>query len=339
MSTIHFLNVLEGDCNIIQHDNPGRVSVIDVSNAYNDEDTDQEKAVKSSTERKTMLARTQVPAEKIDYGQKKIPDNPIEYLNRLDIREIWRFVITHPDMDHLDGVRDLYSEFSVLHTWDTNNNKVIAAKDFGGGFNYEDWQFYERLRSEKVTTTKRLALYSGDNGDFWNQDNIKVLCTTEDLLKTANKTGDHNDASYVLLYTPPKKNGGIWKILFAGDSHDGSWQHIIEKYSTEVSNIDILFAAHHGRDSGRNYDFLKTLKPKVTLFGNASSEHLAYNKYPKTRITNNQAGYIVMEISLDEIAFYVKNDEFARDFRRKKGLSEPTYNTQHDGWFLDQLNA
>ncbi len=33
MSTIHFLNVLEGDCNIIQHDS-GRITMMDVSNAY-----------------------------------------------------------------------------------------------------------------------------------------------------------------------------------------------------------------------------------------------------------------------------------------------------------------
>lgn len=38
MSVIHFLNVLEGDCNVIQHDS-GRTTVIDVSNAHNDYDT------------------------------------------------------------------------------------------------------------------------------------------------------------------------------------------------------------------------------------------------------------------------------------------------------------
>lgn len=51
MATIHFLNVLEGDCNIIQH-NSGRTTVIDVSNAYNDEDTPAEKAAKESAGRK-----------------------------------------------------------------------------------------------------------------------------------------------------------------------------------------------------------------------------------------------------------------------------------------------
>ncbi len=30
---MHFLNLLEGDCNIIEHDS-GRLTMIDVSNAY-----------------------------------------------------------------------------------------------------------------------------------------------------------------------------------------------------------------------------------------------------------------------------------------------------------------
>ena len=50
MATIHFLNVLEGDCNIIQHDSK-RLTLIDISNAYNDIDTEEEKKVKSSKEK------------------------------------------------------------------------------------------------------------------------------------------------------------------------------------------------------------------------------------------------------------------------------------------------
>ena len=94
MPTIHFLNVLEGDCNIIQHIS-NRVTVIDVSNAYNDEDTPEEKAVKASREREEMRKRTNVPSNKIDYRQKHDPDNPIVYLKEhLGVQRIFRFVIS-----------------------------------------------------------------------------------------------------------------------------------------------------------------------------------------------------------------------------------------------------
>ena len=129
MSRIHFLNVLEGDCNIIEHDS-GRKTVIDVSNAYNDYDTAEEIAVRNSQRRRDMYERTQVPSDKNDYKQKKTPDNPIQYLRKLKISEIFRFVVTHPDMDHLDGIKDLFTEFSIINMWD---NKKVTDRRVAAG--------------------------------------------------------------------------------------------------------------------------------------------------------------------------------------------------------------
>lgn len=338
MSVIHFLNVLEGDCNIIQHDSK-RVTVIDVSNAYNDIDTEAEKAVKKSEMRKLMLARTQVPSDKTDYQQKKTPDNPIQYLKKYGIESIFRFIITHPDMDHLDGIQDLYSEFNITNTWDTDNKKSIDADANFAGYNKEDWEFYLRLRNGKIANTSRLTYFAKQENNYYNEDNIKILCPTPKLLKNANQSGDYNDSSYVILFTPPKSNGGRWKFLFAGDSDDDSWEYILSNHKKEVTNIDVLFAPHHGRDSGRNYDFLKILTPTVTLFGNASSKYLAYNCYNPIRITNNQAGYIIIDIMEHKIVFYVKNYEFAKHYKSKRGWSEPVYNKTFQAYSIFKIDA
>lgn len=339
MAVIHFLNVLEGDCNIIQHDS-GRLTVIDVSNAYNDIDTEEEKKVKVSKEREERRLRTMVPSGKVDYKQKETPDNPILYLReRIKPSEIFRFIITHPDMDHLDGIKDLYEEYFVRNTWDTDNKKELDLKNFGGGYNKEDWIFYKNLRDGKYNNTTRLTYYDSNDCLYWNQDNFKILTPSPQLLKKAIENGDYNDSSYSILFTPPKKDGGKWKILFGGDTHDESWNHIISKYKKDLEKIDVLFAPHHGRDSDRDYTFLETLKPRVTLFGNASSEHLAYDKYPKPKITNNQAGYVVLDIKETEITFYVKNYEFAKDYKHKKGWGEPVKNTKFDAFGLFKIDA
>lgn len=339
MSTIHFLNVLEGDCNIIQHDSK-RVTVIDVSNAYNDYDTPEEIFSKQSQERKDRLLRTMVPSGKVDYKQKHTPDNPIEYLKSYDIKSIFRFIITHPDMDHLDGIQDLYTEFPVYNTWDTNNTKTLNLNNSFAGYNKNDWKFYDNLRAGKYSNTGRKTYYSGSSNSYFNEDYIKVLCPTPDLVKQANNSaGDYHDASYVLMYCPPKANGGHWKIIFAGDSHDNSWDYIINTYKEEVSNIDILLAPHHGRDSNRNYDFLKILNPKVTLFGNASHEHLAYKSYPGIKITNNQAGYVVIDINPEYLGIYVKNFDFARDFLNYRNWGQPNHFSKFNAYGLIQFNA
>ena len=338
MAIIHFLNVLEGDCNIIQHDSK-RLTLIDISNAYNDIDTEEEKKVKASKEKEERRLRTQVPAGKVDYKQKLTPDNPIHYLNeKVKPSEIFRFIITHPDMDHLDGIKDLYEEYLIRNTWDTNNKKELDLNNFGGGYNKEDWKFYKELRDGKYKETTRLTYFDDDSSLYWTEDNIKILAPSRALLNSAIESGDYNDSSYAILFTPPKKGGGNWKILFSGDTHDASWEHIIKKYSKDVSNVDVLFAPHHGRDSKRDYSFLKTLKPRVTLFGNADSSHLAYDKYPNPKITNNQAGYVIIDITQEDIVFYVKNYEFARDYKAKKGWTLPVKNVKFDAWGLFKIS-
>ncbi|ESU28740.1 metallo-beta-lactamase superfamily hydrolase [Flavobacterium limnosediminis JC2902] len=338
MAIIHFLNVLEGDCNIIQHDT-GRTTVIDISNGYNDYDTVEEIAVKNSELRRAMYERTQVPSDKKDYKQKKNPDNPIFYLKEKGIQNIFRFIVTHPDMDHLDGIKDLFDEFSITNFWDTDNKKEISDKAGSGGYNLEDWKFYKSLRDGKISPSTRLTYFSNNSNLYYNQDNIEILSPTPSIVKACNDKGNWNDSSYVILYTPPKATGGHWKILFAGDSEDLTWEHIVTNHAEKVKNIDILFAPHHGRDSNRNFDFLKSLTPTITLFGNANSNHLAYAKYPGTRITNNQAGYIILDISSQHINLYVKNAEFAKDFKAKRGWGIPTYNTTHKAYSICQLTA
>jgi competence protein ComEC len=338
MAIIHFLNVLEGDCNIIQHET-GRTTVIDISNGSNDYNTAEEIAVKNSELRKAMYERTQVPSDKKDYRQKKNPDNPIFYLKEKGIQNIFRFIVTHPDMDHLDGIKDLFDEFSITNFWDTDNKKEISDKSNSGGYNLEDWKFYKSLRDGKISPSIRLTYFSNNSNLYYNQDNIEILSPTPAIVKACNEQGNWNDSSYVILYTPPKANGGHWKILFAGDSEDMTWEHIINNHADKVKNIDVLFAPHHGRDSNRNFNFLKSLTPTITLFGNANSNHLAYAKYPGTRITNNQAGYIILDITEQHINLYVKNAEFAKDYKAKRGWGIPIYNSTHKAYSICQLTA
>ncbi len=332
MSTVHFLNVLQGDCNIIEHSHSNRVTVIDVCNADSDgiyENADLRNAIKEDVS-DTITG---------NYGQKKYPENAIKYLERLNINSIWRFIISHPDMDHLDGIRDFFSELKIHNVWDTANTKEI--KDFSGygRFNEYDWEYYKKLRAEKLGHNY-FKLYADKNnpGNCWTEDNIKILCPTKSLVDNANKSGNFNDSSYVILFTPPiGTTGKNWKILFCGDSDNDSWKYILENFKGDVTDIDVLFAPHHGRDSDRDFDFVKVLNPRITLFGNASSEHLAYTKYSTLKLTNNQAGSIIFTCS-DKLYFYVKNEKFRNDHWKKNGWEGlPPIDKRLDAYFIFNL--
>ncbi len=312
MEAIHFLNVNNGDCSIIEH-NSGRVTVIDVCNAK------PSSSIVSQME--MFIAKAYTTGTQGNFQQKEHPVNPIAYLQDHGISSIFRYILTHPDMDHMDGIKALFTEFSPFNFWDTGNHKEMSSSSWGeGGSQYskEDWDFYKSLRnSGPGGFPKRLTLLSGATGKYWNMteegtmggDGLYILAPTQELVDAANNSDEYNDCSYVLLYYT---NGH--RIVFGGDSHNNTWEHVLDKYADCLEDIDLLIAPHHGRSSGRSYNFLDVLRPKLTFFGNAPSKYLAYNawRYRKLPfVTNNQANCMVVDTSQRPMNLYVTNKSFA----------------------------
>lgn len=331
--TFHFLNVKEGDCCIIEHGQSGHVSVIDVCNAR------REVVQKSALEEAYLQILAERSQTSGNYQQKSHPVNPIEYLKKFGISSIFRFALTHPDMDHMDGIKDFFEEFEPGNFYDTDNTKEMESFD-GSPFREEDWLFYKKLRDTKPDTDpKRITLFSGDDATHrtkdWDGnppgDAFYTLAPTPELVAQANENGnDFNDSSYVFLY-----NSAGGKILIAGDSHDNTWEHILDTWSDFVSDVDLLIAPHHGRKSGRSYDFLNTVNPKMTFFGNARSEHLAYSAWRNRGleyITNNQANCMAVDCSGENLTLYVTNEKFARDSNSFTFFSE-TY----QAWYVKDI--
>ncbi len=158
---------------------------------------------------------------------------------------------------------------------------------------------------------------------FWSK--LHILAPNRSLIDKANESQDFNDASYVVLY-----RSAIGKVLFAGDAHDEIWEFVEQNYKLEASNVDLLIAPHHGRKSGRNYEFLDFVKPKLTLFGCALSKDLAYDAWNYrnlAHITNNQCGCVVAE-GTDLMEIYVENEVFA-----EKSDGDTT-RVNHQGFFF-----
>lgn len=321
MATIHFLNVKEGDCSIIQH-NSGRVSVIDVCNA---------KPIESISEMfQSWRAKTERGISG-NFQQKNYPINPISYMREHGIIDVFRYIQTHPDMDHMDGIKLFFQEFRPLNFWDTDNTREISTSSWEGSpYNEDDWKFYKSLRDTKPEHgPKRLALLSSFQGQFYNVgadgssggDGLYILAPTQQLTNTANdQDEEYNQCSYVILYKTGRN-----RIIFGGDSHDEAWDHILVNHKDDVAKVDLLIAPHHGRKSGRSYKFLDTLMPTLTFFGNARSEHLAYSAW-STRglpfITNNQANCMVVDASLTPMNLYVTHEHFARSINESTFYSD-----------------
>jgi hypothetical protein len=243
-------------------------------------------------------------------------------------------------MDHMDGIKDFFAAFPPTNLWDTANTKEIASGAWNGSpYREEDWKYYKKLRdSSPQSDPKRLVLYSGARGKYYTEndegkpggDAVYVLAPTPELVAAANEEGEWNDASYVIQY-----RGAEGRVLFSGDSHDATWEYLLANHEKDIADMDLLIAPHHGRKSGRIYKFLDLVKPKLTFFGNAPSQHLAYNAWSSRGlpyITNNQAGSMVVDAGVEGMPVYVTNEAFAK---QRNPLS--TYSAAHRGWFLQDI--
>ena len=149
MGVVHFLNVNEGDCILIEHPSQ-RKTLIDISNG---------KKVIDTCER--FFSE--------NYNQKSYSENPIDYLKNRNIDTIFRFILTHPDMDHMDGISDLFSSFKVVNFWDTDNTKMMDETTEWGRYNKDDWEFYQEIR-KSISKPNVLNLYAGQRGQYFNQE-------------------------------------------------------------------------------------------------------------------------------------------------------------------------
>jgi len=302
LSTLHFLNVGQGDCTIIQHIS-GRCSVIDIcSDNYQPEFSE-------------VLSHVLAQKAKGNFRMCDYKTNPIMYLKRLGISSIWRFILTHPEMDHLDGFDALAENFILCNFWDSGVRKEKPEFE-NCPYKEEDWVRYEKIRDGNETVNV-ISVQAGSRFQYANcneqgesgGDGLYILAPDQQLVDQSNNNGDANDASYVVLY---RSSGG--KILIPGDAHDKTWEYVLKHYKESVENCSILIAPHHGRKSGRSYEFLDVVKPKLTFFGCAPSENLAYDAWHYRElpiITNNQTGNIIGECSNGHIDLYIENRSFA----------------------------
>ena len=216
MSTIHLLNVKNGDCTIFEHSS-GRKTMIDICAGNIGVESE---AIK------TFREALSISKPKGNYQMCSNPTNPIEYLkNTMRVSSLFRFVSTHPDMDHLDGFNQLANEISIENFWDSGARK--SKPDFEGSpYKEEDWDRYVKFCEGREDGVRRISCLAGSRFKYANEDDegksgdgLYILAPNQKLVDDANETGDgdFNDCSYVILY---RSSGG--NVIIAGDAHDNT---------------------------------------------------------------------------------------------------------------------
>ncbi len=252
---VWFLHVGHGDCTIVRHAD-GRVTVIDthLRRSLADHAID---VVADSTGLKEPLDMLRAFA---DGGLAERPTctDVVSFLRWLGAQEVYRLVLTHPDLDHLRGLARLRMAFPIRNLWDTHNLKWIAPDGFGHEADGIDWAGYQLLRFGKAGTVV-LRLVRGAKGDSWTRDGLAVLAPAAEDIVEANRTGGWNCISYVVKLTH-----GAASVMFTGDAQPATLERLMSEFGTGLRS-NILKAPHHGRRSGWCSRFVRAVAPGVTV--------------------------------------------------------------------------
>lgn len=310
---IHFLNVGHGDCTLIEFPS-GRKALVDINNSkIIDDETKSELVSEAANYSIHFEGATFHENERIIKNAVKFVDpiDPIDYLeeNLTDL-SLFRFILTHPDMDHMSGLYNLKEKnIAILNFWDTDNHKEVQESDCKrGGFDYRDWEVYQELRV-KSENPKVLKLLKGEERSYFTDDEVKILSPTKEIVNTGNEKSNWNLMSYILLI---EYSGH--KIILGGDADAEVWDQLAETDSEELKDISVLKASHHGRNSGYSEAAMEIMKPIWTVCSVGKKPrqdaHNKYRKHTQEKVLSTRfRGNIVVEIeSNGELTVYCEEN-------------------------------
>lgn len=245
-----------------------------------------------------------------DTNRQKITD---EIISESSDKDIIRFISTHPDEDHIHGLKYLDDRIGILNFYCVENEATKSDET-------DDFKKYCELRD---SDKKSFYIYQGCSRRWMNQNDeekkygssgINILWPITDNedykaeLLNAKEGKSPNNISPIIKYS---LSNGV-TVLWFGDLENSFMEKI--KDTVELSKADIIFAPHHGRSSGKiPKEWMESISPKIVIIGEAPSEKINYLSNYNT-ITQNTAGDIILDCESGIVDIYVSNENYSVKF-------------------------
>ena len=188
------------------------------------------------------------PGDDFDVGERVIAP----FLSVSKIRSIDYLVLTHPETDHMEGLRYIASRFEPKEFWYNGDRadtptfrelmQVIKSKRIQV-FTSEDLRDGRQIAGVKVEALHPLPAAEGGSGS-----NLKP-----------------NDRSLVL-----KISSGDRSFLFPGDL-ENSGEDVLVRHAGEKLKSDVLLVPHHGSKTSSTQPFLQTVAPQFCIISSRES--------------------------------------------------------------------
>lgn len=244
---------------------------------------------------------------------------------------VTRFISTHPDQDHISGLVELDEVLPIANFYTVANAATKSSPTL-------DFKRYCELRDD---TSKAYHLFRGCKRKWINESNGERDGAGIDILWPIAEDADHksalDDAANGLtpnnlssIFTYHLMNGP--KFIWMGDLETDYMEKLQRKIDLE--KVDILFAPHHGRDSGKvPAKWLQQMDPGLIVIGEAPSEYLNYYSGYDI-ITQNSAGDVLFDCVTNKARIYVENHAYDAAYLDDEGLDH-----EHSLYYAGTLNC
>jgi len=186
------------------------------------------------------------------------------FLFRAKILQIDYLVLTHPQSDHMNGLRFIASNFRPKEFWHNG--------DKGESRSYKD--LMKILHDKK---TKKLTPADLKGGREVSGVRIELLHPLFEQGETplSHRRLGLNDNSLVLKFSYEGKS-----FLFPGDL-ERAGEEVVMSNSGSLLKSDILLAPHHGGRSSSSKSFLERVRPSICVISSGSGNPITF-PHPET---------------------------------------------------------
>ena len=217
----------------------------------------------------------------IDLGTGNWESGNTSPLSTLKNKDIYYMIITHPHLDHIDDILH-FDDNSPSVLWRATaikNEEVMEGVRECDKPKFKKYCEINDRYNRSISTDEDPATETPFDG-----------MTVEKYFTTLCDKSNFNNFSPVTIV----RLAGI-KIVICGDNESSSFDELIKKtgFLDDVSDADVLVAAHHGRETGYYKDFVGKVNPRLTIISDSSKSSTT----AQTKYTNASRGWNVHNLN------------------------------------------
>lgn len=176
--------------------------------------------------------------------------------------------VSHPDVDHMNGIRELLELAADNHL--KIKSLILPAVEQSA----RQEQFGELLEAvaernegQKTKQTTRIVWVSA--GDAWESGSVRFLC-----LHPEKESGTMNENAYSECFYV---DFGDFTLLLTGDVEGSGEEALLaELQRRRIGQLDLLKIAHHGSRNSTTEEFLQQLHPGAAIISCGSNNRYGH---------------------------------------------------------------